>query len=187
MAAVLAFSIPHPGEVLFPLWSLSVLIQTELLIASSILWQHLNWSFPTYRSELTTTSYLPLHPQQPVQHLVCRRHAISQLTKPKPWNSSWGPHSPWSSASNHSQNPINFLSFFHFFFFLGPHLQHMKVPKLGVKSELQLLAFTRAHSHARSLTHWARPGLEPASSWILAKFISAEPQRERPNFLLKGK
>ena len=27
-----------------------------------------------------------------------------------------------------------------------------------------------SHSHARSLTHWAGPGIEPASSWILVKF-----------------
>ena len=31
-----------------------------------------------------------------------------------------------------------------FFFLLGPHLWHMEVPKLGVKSELQLPAYTTA-------------------------------------------
>ena len=31
-----------------------------------------------------------------------------------------------------------------FFFFLGPYLQHMKVPRLGVKLEWQLLAYTTA-------------------------------------------
>ena len=31
-----------------------------------------------------------------------------------------------------------------FFFFLGPHLWHMKVPRLGVKSELQLPAYAEA-------------------------------------------
>ena len=31
-----------------------------------------------------------------------------------------------------------------FFFFLGPYPQHMEVPKLGVKSELQLPAYTTA-------------------------------------------
>ena len=30
------------------------------------------------------------------------------------------------------------------FLFIGPHPQHMQVPRLGVKSELQLLAYTRA-------------------------------------------
>ena len=29
-------------------------------------------------------------------------------------------------------------------FFLGPHLQHMEVSRLGVESELQLLAYTTA-------------------------------------------
>ena len=33
---------------------------------------------------------------------------------------------------------------FFVFFFLGPHLQHMEVPRLGVKSELQLPAYTTA-------------------------------------------
>ena len=31
-----------------------------------------------------------------------------------------------------------------FFFFLGPHLWYMEVPRLGVESELQLLAYTTA-------------------------------------------
>ena len=31
-----------------------------------------------------------------------------------------------------------------FFVFLGPHPQHMDVPRLGVESELQLLAYTTA-------------------------------------------
>ena len=36
------------------------------------------------------------------------------------------------------------LFFFFFFVFLGPCLQHMEVPKLGDKSELQLPAYTTA-------------------------------------------
>ena len=35
--------------------------------------------------------------------------------------------------------------------------------------------YTTAHGKARSLTHWARPGIEPASSWILVGFITTEP------------
>ena len=30
------------------------------------------------------------------------------------------------------------------FFFLGPYMRHMEVPRLGVESELQLLAYTTA-------------------------------------------
>ena len=50
------------------------------------------------------------------------------------------------------------------FFFLGPHLQHMKVPRLGVESELQLPAYTTATAkqdpslicdlHHSSWQHW---------------------------------
>ena len=32
----------------------------------------------------------------------------------------------------------------YFFLFLGPHLHHIEVPRLGVESELQLLAYTTA-------------------------------------------
>ena len=60
-------------------------------------------------------------------------------------------------------------------FFLGPHPQHMEVPRPGVKLELQLLAYSTAHSNAGSLTYWARPRVEPASSWIRVRFISHEP------------
>ena len=38
----------------------------------------------------------------------------------------------------------NVYLFFFFFFILGPHMQHMEVPRLGVKSKLQLLAYTKA-------------------------------------------
>jgi len=34
------------------------------------------------------------------------------------------------------------------FVFLGPHLQHMEIPRVGVKSELQLLAYTTATATA---------------------------------------
>ena len=37
-----------------------------------------------------------------------------------------------------------FFFFFFFFFFSGPHLQYMEIPKLGLKSELQLLAYATA-------------------------------------------
>ena len=42
--------------------------------------------------------------------------------------------------------PFSFLifSFFFFFVFLGPHLQQMEVPRLGVELELQSLVYTTA-------------------------------------------
>ena len=79
-----------------------------------------------------------------------------------------------------------------FFVFLGPHLQHMEVPKLGVKSELQLpaystvircgiqamsMTFTTAYGNLGSHGHRVRPGIEPTtSSWILVGLITTELQ-----------
>ena len=59
------------------------------------------------------------------------------------------------------------LHFFFLLFFLGPHLRHGEFPRLGVKLELQLPTYTTAHRNTKSLTHWVRPGIEPASPWIL--------------------
>ena len=39
---------------------------------------------------------------------------------------------------------------------------------------------TTAHGNAGYLTQWARPGIEPAFSWILVGFIITEPQQELP-------
>ena len=32
--------------------------------------------------------------------------------------------------------------------------------------------YIRAHSNTRPLTHWERPGIEPASSWVLVGFVN---------------
>ena len=80
------------------------------------------------------------------------------------------------------------------FCFLGLYLQHMEVPRLRVKSELKLQActtataqsqiramsatYTTAYRNAGSLTHWVRPGIEPATLWLLVGFLSTVPQRE---------
>ena len=42
--------------------------------------------------------------------------------------------------------------------------------------------YTTAHGNTGSLTHWVRPGIEPAISWFLVGFISAAPRRELPIF-----
>ena len=85
-----------------------------------------------------------------------------------------------------------FLSFFFFFFFvfLWPHPWHMEVPRLGSNwscgcqptPEPQQLRIwdasathTTAHGNAGPLTNWARPRIEPMSSWILVGFVTAEP------------
>ena len=45
-------------------------------------------------------------------------------------------------------------------------------------------SYTPAHSNSRSLTHRAGPGIQPASSWILVRFITEERQLELPSMSL---
>ena len=71
---------------------------------------------------------------------------------------------------------------FFVFVFLGPHLWHTEVPRLGVELELQPLAYTTAHSNARSLTHCVRPGIEPTASWILVRFVNCWAVMRTPIF-----
>ena len=56
----------------------------------------------------------------------------------------------------------------------------MEGPRLEVKSELQLPAYTTATAMPEPLTHWVRPGIESTSLWILARFFTPEPQGELP-------
>jgi len=78
-------------------------------------------------------------------------------------------------------------------FFLGPNLWHMEVPRWGVKSEPQPLAYATAtatqdssqvcdlyHSSQqhRILNPLIEARIEPTSSWILVGFVTAEPQQE---------
>ena len=86
--------------------------------------------------------------------------------------------------------------FFFFFFFKGPHLQHMEVSRLGVEFKLQpqpqpqqhrsephLRSMPQLCGHAGSLTHWVRPGIEPASSWTLCQVLNLLSHRRTPPML----
>ena len=91
-----------------------------------------------------------------------------------------------------TRRSLKILFYFIFVFvFLGLHLRHLEVSRLGVESELLLLAYTTVtatwdlsgvcdlhHSsqQGRFLNHWARPGIEPMSWWILVGFIILEPR-----------
>ena len=57
-----------------------------------------------------------------------------------------------------SQNNVQAVETYTFFFFfafcfLGPHQWHMEVPRIGVKSELQQLAYTTAIETLESNLH----------------------------------
>ena len=45
-------------------------------------------------------------------------------------------------------------------------------------SQLRLTYAMWDHSNVGSLTHWARPGIEPITSWFLVRFISSGPGQE---------
>ena len=79
------------------------------------------------------------------------------------------------------------LFFFCLFFgFLELYPQHMEVPRVGGRiraaaastmaqqHEIQAksAAYTRAHSNAGYLTHWARPGDKPISTWTIVRFVT---------------
>ena len=93
----------------------------------------------------------------------------------------------------HTQKMFTLYSIFCCCCLLGLHLQHMEVLRLGFnwsyrhwpKPQPQQIGiqatsatYTIVHSNAGSLTDWVRPRIEPATSWILVRFISAEPQRK---------
>ena len=48
------------------------------------------------------------------------------------------------------------------------------------RSEPHLQPTPQAHENTRSLTHWARPRIKPVSPWMPVVFVSTEPWRELP-------
>ena len=54
-------------------------------------------------------------------------------------------------------------------------------------SQARPLAYSTAHGNAGSLTHWARPGIEPATSWFLVGFINHWATKGTPPFLIQSK
>ena len=91
-----------------------------------------------------------------------------------------------------------FLFFSFFFFFLGLHPRH-------VEGRIRATAAGHSHSHshshtesepclqptpqlmARFLTHWVRPGIEPATSWflVLLFLLHHDGNSHIPDFELK--
>ena len=96
-------------------------------------------------------------------------------------DSSWWRISSQVSTISHNKAPWTwvwtdiFLKWPRCFFFLGPHLWHMQMPRLGVKSELQLPAYPTATatpdpgcicSLCRSSSqHWILNPLSKARDW----------------------
>ena len=82
-----------------------------------------------------------------------------------------------------------FIFIYLFFCFLGPHPWHMEIPRLGSNWSYSCwpmpqpqqcgiwarsVTYATAHGNARSLAHWARPGIEPSTSWFLVGFDNSD-------------
>ena len=79
----------------------------------------------------------------------------------KAWQPSYQTQGGCSTQATERKIIFFFFPFSFFLFCLGPHLPHMEVPRLGVESELQLLAYTTANatwdlSHICNLHHSSR-------------------------------
>ena len=46
------------------------------------------------------------------------------------------------------------------------------------------MTYTTPWNNPRSLTHWARSGIKPTSSWLLVRIIATEPQQDLPVYPL---
>ena len=70
---------------------------------------------------------------------------------------------------------------FSFFFFsqargrIGPTAAGLHHSHSQHRIQAASVTYTTADGHAASLTHWARPGMEPVSSWLQVRFVSGEP------------
>ena len=101
----------------------------------------------------------------------------------------------WQKTDVHctSKKCSFYHSIFFSFFFLRPHPWHLEVPRLGVESELQLLAYTTVtamqdlslilglhHSSQqhRILDPLSNKGIRLAFSWMLVRFVSTAPHWE---------
>ena len=100
-----------------------------------------------------------------------------------PSHSSDNARSSTLCTTRELQQVFNFILFIYCHVFLGPHLWHTEVPRLGVESEPQPSASARATAtrdpsrtrdlHRSSRQRWSlNPPSEAASSWMLVGFIN---------------
>ena len=76
-------------------------------------------------------------------------------------------------------------TFFFFFLFRAPP-SACEGSQTGDLIRATDAGLRHSHSNVRSLIHWARPGIEPATSWVLVRFVSAAPQWELHHELSTG-
>ena len=100
--------------------------------------RHMLWTYATLQAALFKMCYLRAQPwlrgRAQVPCCTCWLHlsplaGLSRAQQPQLWTVPWS----WF-----------FVVSFFFLVFLGLHLWHMEVPRLGVESELQLPAYSTA-------------------------------------------
>ena len=128
---------------------------------------------------------------------IVKIYFVSLLEKIKPAISTWqfciyGMVGLWGCYSHlyhhlfcmgsscHSDGSCFLVTYFFFsFLFLFCLFRAAPVSYGGSQARVLIGAIAaglyHSHSNAGSLTHWMRPGVEPASSWILVRLFSAEP------------
>ena len=91
----------------------------------------------------------------------------------------------------------HFFFFFFFFFFWLFRVKPVTYGSSQARGQISAVADCLLHScnnagsepclqptlqlmATRSLTHWARPGIKPTSSWLLVGFVSTAPQGQLP-------
>ena len=125
-------------------------------------------------------------------------HCLPQPVPQGIWSLSAGSFSVCTLASPTAHPQHNLFFFFFFIFvFLWQHLRHMEVPMSNRSYTCRptpqpqqqriwttSVSYITAHGNAGSLIHWVRPGMEPTSSQIPVRFVTAEPQWELPQPLL---
>ena len=106
----------------------------QLLLYSKVTQSYIH--FLTLSSIMFHHKWLDIVPCAVQQDLI----AYLCFSFPKPLNM----HKPLPLHNKKSLKLFCFVLFFVFLLFLGPLLQHMEVPRLGVQSELQPPAYARA-------------------------------------------
>ena len=132
---------------------------------------------------ITGLKICPLPKLQTYERSLClslySQHGVQCLTQSKS-----SIHACWVNIFTYLFIFLFFLSFCHF---LGHSHGIWRFPgegsnwsyscrptpepqQLGIRAAFA--TYTTAHSNAGFLTHWARPGIEPATSWCLVGFVN---------------